>query len=197
LAKKKTARKKIEIFILSIVAIIILNYVTGTITDFLGMPFFLDTWATSLGVITRGFWVGTIGGVLYNLLMALTAWKNDPLPWIWAISSIWIAASTYIVWKWKWVNIEKPGKVLLGGLLIGFTNAIITTIISLIFFGGLGTHEPMVEIYRTISPVLGSGGFATFLSNLVIELADKTVSLFLAAIVFSSLPKKIISVFPK
>jgi energy-coupling factor transport system substrate-specific component len=50
-----------------------LNYVGGVIVELLKAPIWGDTWATMLGTLISGFWVGSIGGLLYNIIMAFSA----------------------------------------------------------------------------------------------------------------------------
>ena len=77
-----------------IIVVAILNFIGVKVAIFLKIPFFLDTWATSLGVMAGGLWVGLIGGVLYNLVM-ITVW--GPNAWVWAFVNIWVALAVYFL----------------------------------------------------------------------------------------------------
>ena len=176
------------LIISTIIGVALLNYVTGVISNFLSIPFFLDTWATSLGVLVGGLWIGMVGGVLYNLVMAATVWGIDS--WVWAFANIWIAIATFYFWKKDYINIQKPGKVLQAGIIIGLTSAIVTFLIAMIFFDGLPTYEGTKASFDAFLAATGSVPAASFLQHLITELGDKTASVFIAAIVFSSVPKK-------
>ncbi|MFC1768310.1 hypothetical protein ACFLZX_00975 [Nanoarchaeota archaeon] len=181
--------KKI-IFFGMIPIVVLLNYLTGVLSTYLGIPFFLDTWATSLGVMVAGLGVGLAGGVIYNIVMALTVWGFPA--WIWAFSNIWIAIITFILWKRNLIDIRRPGVVLLCGIIIGLTNSVVTIIIKFFAFGGLPTYAGTEPTYAAFLALTGSTIFATIGEHVTTELADKTVSIFIAAIVLSSLPKKFI-----
>ncbi|OVE74658.1 hypothetical protein BVX95_01640 [archaeon D22] len=179
---------KYLIMTVTVIIVALLNFLTGVVANFLHIPFFLDTWATSLGTMTAGPIIGGLGGIVHNLIMAGTVWGWSA--WVWMFSSIWIAFITWYFFKKGYLDISKPGKVLQAGLLIGLTNAIVTFLIAMIFFEGLPTYEGTRATFDAFLAATGSVPAASLLHHLVSELGDKTVSIFIAAIVFSVIPKK-------
>jgi len=179
---------KKTVFFLAIPLIAICNYVTGVIANYMAIPFFLDTWATSLGAMAFGLPVGIAGGVLYNFFMAGTVWGWDA--WVWTFSSIWVAFISYVLYRTGWIDIQKPFRLITAGFLIGFSNAFVATAISLIAFGGLPTYAGTEPTYRFFFAITQSRVLATFGENLLSELADKTVAIFIAAVVLAHIPKR-------
>jgi len=179
---KKTAL----IVVILIIAVATLNFLTALIVNTFNIPLFLDTWGTSLGVLVGGFWVGAVGGVLYNLVMAATLW--GPSAWVWSISSIWVAIATFFFLKHGFLDFRNPKKVIFAGLILGFTNALITFQISVFVFNSLPTYEPTAVINNFFFAATGSAQVATFLEHMVVEFFDKTTSLFIATGIASILP---------
>lgn len=186
-----TSGKRI-IFLLMIPIVAILNYIAVKIAIFLKIPFFLDTWATSLGVMAGGLAVGLTGGVLYNLYMGFFVWTENPNGWIWAFVNIWVALIVFFLFKKGWVNIRKPGKLLASAVLVGLTSAIVIIIILFTVWGGVETYEGVLPTYDALLDATGSKTIAAIGEKFITTPADQIVSLFLAAIVFSALPKNLI-----
>lgn len=168
-----------------ILAVVILNYIAVNIAIFLKIPFFLDTWATALGVMAGGFWVGLIGGVLYNLLMT-TIWGANA--WVWAFANIWVAIAVYFLFKKGWVSIKRPGLLFVSGLILGITEAIVVVIILFSAWGGVETYEGVLPTYEALLDATGSKVVAAIGEKFITIPADQIVSIFIAAIVFSSIP---------
>jgi len=70
---------------------VMLNLATSITMVAFHFPLFMDTWGTSLIVMTGGFWIGACAGVLYNLIMAYTFWGIPSV--LWAANSVLVAAS--------------------------------------------------------------------------------------------------------
>jgi len=171
-----------------IAAIVLLNFVSVNVATLLNIPFFLDTWGTSLGVMAAGLGVGLIGGILYNLLMAFTLWGADQ--WVWMFVNIWIALATYFFWKRGWIDIRKPGKLVLTGLVIGITEAAVILGILFGLLGGVEIYEGVLPTYEALLENTGSQITAAIGEKLITSPADQIVALFIASIVYSSLPKQ-------
>jgi len=195
--KKTPVNKTLFITIVLIVIVVILNYITALIVNTFNIPLFLDTWGTSLGVLVGGFGVGAIGGILYNLIMAATVW--GPSAWVWSISSLWIAISTFFFLKHNFLDIRNLKKLVFAGLVIGFTNALITFEITVFVFNSLPTYEPTAAINNFFFVATGNRGVAVFLEHMIVEFFDKTASLFIATGIASVIPYSFVKKkkFPK
>lgn len=177
------------LWIVMIPAVAALNYVTGVIVNTLKLPLFLDTWATSFGVLIGGLLLGATGGFLYNIIMAFTLWG---LPaWVWGFSNLFIAAITWLVMKWGLIDFQKPLKIVAAGIISGIGNSFVCLAISWIAFGLLPTYPATAPIYALF--LAWSGGnmvIAALGQSLAVEWADKTIALIMAVYAFSAIPKR-------
>lgn len=188
---ESTPGKRI-LFLIMIPVVALLNYLAVQVAIFLKIPFFLDTWATSFGVMAFGLPVGLAGGVLYNLYMGFFVWTENPLGWIWAFANIWVALSVFFLFKIGWINIKKPGKLLLSGLIVGLSETIVILIILFTAWGGVETYEGVLPTYDALLDATGSKTIAAVGEKFITTPVDQIVSLFMAAIIFSALPRKFI-----
>jgi len=183
---KPTGFVILQIVLIPVIAA--LNYVTGVIVNILKLPLFMDTWATMFGTVVAGLWVGAAGGFLYNIVMAFTVWG---LPaWVWGFINIYIAIITWVFWRIGWVNVKKPVKLLLAGILVGVTNVVPVTAISWLVFGLLPTYAGTAPIYAAILASTNSMLWASVGSSIIAEIPDKLISLILAAVVASRMPAR-------
>ncbi len=166
----------------TIIATVVLNYVTYRLAVFLDIPLFLDTWATGLATLIGGLAVGVFGGALYNVLLAILSGEWTAATW--GLSSAFVALAIWFFDKKGWLDIRKPSLVLSAGFLIAFGNAILSSLISLIIFGGFSTYKPTEGIYLFFFRVTDSMTAATLLHQLMVELADKTLVIFFVALLF-------------
>jgi hypothetical protein len=144
-----------------------------------GFPLFLDTWGTSLAVVTGGFWVGACAGVIYNLVMASTFWGLPSV--VWAADSVLVAAATYLFWKHGWVDVRKPGRLCAAGVVTGLVNTPLV-LVNIMLFRMTPSSGP-VAISEFLSGFVASPLVRDIASECLIEVADKTVSLVLAAVI--------------
>lgn len=170
-----------------------LNYVGGVIVELTKAPIWGDTWATILGTLISGFWVGAIGGFLYNIIMALTLWG---LPaWVWGTANVVIALITWVSMKLGWTDLKKPLKLIIPCIIFGFIYPIYTTAISIFIFGGGPLYKPLpAAVYASVLASTGDFWLANYAQNLVTEIPDKIISFIISLIIVSRVPKKFILV---
>jgi len=171
-----------------VILVAVLNYLTAIITYSVKLPLFIDTWATSLAVMVAGLWAGVAGGVLYNVAMAYFAWGTSQ--WVWAFSSIWVAFATWMLYKDGWISLKDPAKLLVAGLLLAITNTFIVFSISIMAFGKFPTYGSTIYIQEAIYRMLPNAAVASFAETLLVNVADKLISLSLATAVFLYVPDK-------
>ena len=185
----KTTIGKRTLFLIMIPVIALLNYLAVQVAIFLKIPFFFDTWATSFGVMAFGLGVGLAGGILYNLYM-MTVWGSGA--WVWAFVNIWVALIVYVLFRKGMLNIRKPGKVLLSAIIVGLSSAIVIIIILFAAWGGVETYQGVLPTYDILLSATGSKMIAAVGEKFITTPFDQIVSLFIAAIEYSSLPEKFI-----
>ncbi len=161
-----------------VLAAVMLNYATSILMVSLNLPFFLDSWGTSLAVLMGGLSAGIAAGIAYNLLMAFTVWGVSS--WVWIFSSIWVAVCTWHFWKNKWIDLHKPVKLLSASTATGTGSAILAVII--ISLARLPPYQGTLPVYELVYDYTGNSQMASLLEQLLVEITDKMICLTLAAI---------------
>jgi energy-coupling factor transport system substrate-specific component len=182
---------KAIIAVVLIPTIAALNYVGGVIVEALKAPIWGDTWATMLGTLIGGFWIGAVGGFLYNIIMALTVWG---LPaWVWGFCNIAIAAITWFMMKMKWTDLKKPITWVMMIVLFGLAYPVLTTAISIGVFGGGPLWKPLAAaVYTATLSSTGNFFLANYAQNAFTEIIDKPVSFIISLIIAQRIPKRFI-----
>jgi voltage-gated potassium channel len=157
---------------------VVLNMASSVVTMAAGIPLFLDTWGTSFAVITAGFPVGALAGILYNLIMAGTIWETSSL--VFAGSSLLVAALTWWFWKNGWVDLRRPERLIATGILTGVANTLLTVVLELVF--DIPLYSGTLAVYERILGVLGNPQAALVVMELLVEVTDKTFCIILAAV---------------
>ena len=172
-------------------AIAALNYVGGVIVEMLKLPIWGDTWATMLGTMISGFWVGAVGGFLYNIIMALTVWG---LPaWVWGFCNLSIAIITWVCMKMGWNDLKRPWTLIPAFLIFGFVYPIQCTAMSIFIFGGGPLPKPLAAaVYAATLSATGNFWLANYIQSVFTEIIDKNVSYIISLIIASRVPKRYI-----
>jgi hypothetical protein len=158
---------------------VMMNLATSITMVAFRFPLFLDTWGTSLVVMTGGFWIGACAGILYNLIMAYTFWGMPSV--LWAANSVLVAAATYFFWKRGWVDLKKPYLLCAAGIITGLVNTPLVMVNITLFH--LAPSAGPVAISQFLAGIIASPVIRDVLSECLIEIADKTLSLVLAAVI--------------
>lgn len=160
-----------------VAACVMLNYVTSAVVIQLKIPFFLDSWGTSLAVILGGWAPGVITALIYHFIISWLHWGWDA--WIWTFSSLLIAAATYFFYKEQWIRIDRPYRLLLAGVGTGFLNGLLVQF--LIYFSKMPPYQGTLPVYRFFLKVTSNQTFAALSEKMFVEVADKTISFMIAA----------------
>ena len=146
--------------------------------DDVHLPFFMDSWGTSLAVVLGGLWPGILSGVIYNLIMAFTFW--EPSAWVWMFCNILVAILTWIFVKWEWINLHKPLWLLAAGVITGALNSVAVWIIS--WTNGLLIYQGTMAVYHFFMSMTANQLLASAAEKIAVEVADKTIALLLVAV---------------
>jgi Ion channel len=157
---------------------VLLNFATSIIVLNIHIPFYLDSWGTSLAVIIGTLLCGVLAGVLYNAIMAFTYW--GPSYWVWMFSSILVAVLTWFFYKRGWVTLHKPLRLLAVGILTGVINASLS--IGIIFIFNLPPYEGTLVIHDFFYSQTGNMQIASLIENFLVEITDKTIAIIIAAV---------------
>lgn len=170
-----------------------LNYVGGVLVELTKAPIWGDTWASMLGTLISGFWVGAVGGFLYNIIMALTVWG---LPaWVWGTANIAIAFITWICIKMGWNDMKRPWTLIPAFILFGPVYTLYTTMVAILIFGGGPLWKPLpAAIYAAVLKSTGNFWLANYIQNLSTEIPDKWLSYIISLLIVSRIPRRFILV---
>ncbi len=157
------------------------DYLTSLLATALGLPFYLDSWATAAGVIVGGPVIGVVGGTVYNLLIAATAW--EPADVVWGASSVLVAACTWLFVRAGWIDILRPLRMVATGVATGVANGCLSLAIRTLILGDLRSVDAMLVFRRALETTLGSSRLALLVQSITIEVADKSVCIITAAAV--------------
>lgn len=157
---------------------IIFNFSTSVLMTRWQVPFFLDSWGTSLAVLLGGFWIGIFTAIFYHLLMAITFW--GPSSWFWLLNSIWIGAATWFLDHIGWTRPKHFFKLIAGGIGMGIVNAFVAH--GVMKFFHLKPDAGVLPVYNFFMKFVHNRLTASFSEKICVEIADKTVSLLLAAV---------------
>lgn len=160
-----------------------LNVVGGTINTALGLPTFLDMIGTAVVAILLGPWWGALVGVVSNIAGALIlgpvgipfALVNvaGALIWGYGVRSFGMGASA-------------PRFFLLNVVVALVTSAVAAPIVVFVFGGATGHPSDALTV---VFANAGQGLFTAVLaSNVLVTLADKTISGFVALSIIEALP---------
>lgn len=160
-----------------ILAAVMFNFVTSSLMIQTKLPFFLDSWGTSLAVMLGGWQAGVITAVLYHILICAAHWGWSS--WVWVLSSLLIVGGTWVFSRRNWTSIYRPGKMLMAGAVIGILNSALVQLI--IYVTDLPSYEGTLAVYRFFLRMTGNGTFAALAEKMFVEIGDKTLSMILAA----------------
>lgn len=160
-----------------IAACVMFNYVSAALIYNLHLPFFLDSWGTSLAVILGGWVPGMITAVLYHAIISWLHWGWTS--WVWVLSSLLIARLTWFFNARGWLRLDNPLPLIGAGMFSGFLNGILVQII--LYAAKFPPYQGTLPVYRFFLKVTSNGTFASLAEKMFVEVADKTVSLMIAA----------------
>jgi energy-coupling factor transport system substrate-specific component len=170
---------------------IAIDKIIGQLVLLLKLPVFLDTIGTVMVGVLAGPWAGALTGTLSNVIWGLIV---DPsfLPWFPVALAIGLVAgicANYGLFKSWW-------KVIIAGIIIALTAAIVSTPIAVYLFGGItGSGSSFITAYLLAT---GQGLVQAVLStNFLVEPVDKVATALLAWAIIKGLSRRYLSRFPR
>lgn len=161
-----------------------INIVGGVLVNVLRLPVFLDVIGTLLVAVLAGPWVGALAGVITNLVLGVT---TNPVwfPFLITNAAIGLAAG----WLAKRGFMRSWPKAIVMGILIMLVAVATSVPISVFLFGGVtGTGSSAVTAFflATGRDLLES----VFTSQVIVESADKILSVLVAFVIARSVPAR-------
>lgn len=182
--------KKLEKMVVFLIPLgIAVNFIGGQIVSLLKLPIFLD----SIGTVTVGALCGPVAGVIVgavtNLLMTITM----PASVLYITNNILVGLLSGVFGRMGFFR--SFSKSLFIGALFGFMCGSLGTLVTIMFFGGLGTGTTGM-----ITGFLMTFGIpiklANFASELFADTLDKIPTLIIAFIVIKRIPDRFLLKLP-
>ena len=179
--KKLTRIPRTYIYAL-IPACVALNFVGSYINGFLNLPLFLDMIGTAVAAMTIGPWWGAVAGATTNIIGGFT---GSPIGIPFAACNV-VGA---LVWGYgvRWGMGKSFVKYFILALLTALAVTLMAVPIYVFLFGGATGHYSDV----LTAAFLGMGQNliqSVFSSNILVSIADKLISSFVALAILQALP---------
>lgn len=182
-AKKKRSAEIPLTFVVALVPVAIaLNIVGGQINSALHLPTFLDMIGTAVVAIVLGPWWGALVGALTNIIASFI---SGPIGLPFAACNV-VGA---LVWgygvRWGWG--KKYWSFFLLNILVAFVVSSVAVPIYVFLFGGATGH--FADMITAAFLAMGQNLIVSvFSSNILVSLADKIISGFVALAIIEALP---------
>ncbi|MBC7878877.1 MAG: ECF transporter S component [Anaerolineales bacterium] len=170
---------------------IAINVAIGQLVLVLKLPVFLDSIGTVLVAVLCGPWAGALTGALSNVIWGI-AFDPGAFPW-WPVAFfIGFMAGKMAEWGF----FKSWWKVVVTGIVIALTAAIISTPISVYLFGGItASGSSFITAYLLQT---GQGIWSAVVSTAFLtEPVDKITTAMLAFAIIQGLPKRTVAGYPK
>jgi len=183
--KKVSTRIPITYVVALIPVAVAINYLGSTINGLLFLPLFLDMIGTAVVAIVLGPWWGAVVGALTNIIFAIT---GGP------ISLPFAACNVVGALVWGYGVKAGMGKKYWTYFVLALLAALAVTLtavpIYVFIFGGATGHyaDMMTAAFLAMGQNLW---VSVFSSNILVSLADKIISSFLALAIIEALPKNL------
>ncbi|EHF01433.1 MULTISPECIES: ECF transporter S component [Olsenella] len=164
-----------------------INYVGKLFASMLKLPLWLDSIGTCLSACMAGPVVGALSGFLTNVIYGLTM---DPISTVYGLTQAGIGIAVGLM-AWYGHMRKAPG-ILVAGLVAGLVAVCISTPLNMAFWGGSTGNVWGDAAFAA----MGSQGFlASAVDEIIVDLPDKIVVLFITAGIYKVLPKSLISLY--
>ena len=164
-----------------------INYVAKLFASVLKLPLWLGTLGTCISACLAGPIVGGIAGFLTNIIYGLTI---DPVSTVYSITAAAIGVSVGIAAHLKFLDTWQH--ILVTSLIVAMIAVIISTPLNMIYWGGTTGNVWGDAVFAAMG---SKGFFASFVDELVVDIPDKIVVLFIAVGIYKVLPKGLIALY--
>jgi len=182
----KSSRLTTMIIVLIPVAVGI-NYSGKFFAEVLKLPLWLDSIGTVLAAMLAGPIVGGISGAINNIIYGLTV---GPVSFMYALTSAGIGIVAGLLYKAK--MFENAFRALISGLIIAVVATVISVPINVIFWEGQTGNVWGDALFAFLRSKNVGIWLASFFNELVVDLVDKVLTVFIAYGIFRALPKSLI-----
>jgi energy-coupling factor transport system substrate-specific component len=180
--KKRTKRIPLTYVVALVPVAVALNIVGGQINTVLKLPTFLDMIGTAVVAIVLGPWWGALVGATTNIV---SSFISGPIGLPFAVCNVVGALIWGYTVRWGW------GKTFWGfgliNILVAFFVSLTAVPIYVFVFGGATGH--FADMMTAAFLAMGQNLLVSvFSSNILVSLADKIISGFVALAIIEALP---------
>lgn len=162
-----------------------INYVGKMFAAMLKLPLWLDSIGSCIAACLAGPIVGAISGVLTNIIYGLTL---DSISTVYGVTQAGIAIC---VGLFAWYGrFSKPSEIFVAGLCAGLVAVLISTPLNMIFWGGTTGNVWGDAVFAAMG---AQGYLASLADELVVDIPDKIVVVFVVAGIYRALPQNLLS----
>lgn len=180
--KKKSSRIPLTYVVALVPVAAALNIVGGQINTILHLPTFLDMIGTAVVAIVLGPWWGALVGAITNLVAAFI---SGPIGLPFAVCNVVGALIWGYTIRWGWG--KKFWSFFLINIAVAFFVSLTAVPIYVFLFGGATGH--FSDMMTAAFLAMGQNLFVSvFSSNILVSLADKIISGFVALAIIEALP---------
>lgn len=183
--KKKSSRIPLTYVVALVPVAAALNIVGGLINTALKLPIFLDMIGTAVVAIVLGPWWGALVGVITNVV---SSFISGPIGLPFAACNV-IGA---LVWGYgvRWGFGKKYWSYFLLNMVVAFFVSLVAVPIYVFIFGGATGH--FADLMTATFVAMGQNLITSvFSSNILVSLADKIISGFVALAIIEALPENL------
>jgi len=182
LAKKKGTRIPLTYVVALVPVAIALNIVGGQINTVLHLPTFLDMIGTAVVAIVLGPWWGALVGALTNVIASFI---SGPIGLPFAACNVVGALIWGYAARWGWC--KKFWSFFLVNIAVAFFVSLTAVPIYVFLFGGATGH--FADMMTAAFLAMGQNLIVSvFSANILVSLADKIISGFIALAIIEALP---------
>jgi energy-coupling factor transport system substrate-specific component len=170
---------------------IAIDWVGHTIATGLKLPLFLDSIGTILGGILAGPWVGGLAGFITNLISSGTI---DPIAAPYSIISLLLGFAAGIAGYLGWHR-RAPGWIALWLLCFAVASIGSTPLNIFLYKGQSGVVFSDTIVYAGLVKAHFPTQIAAYLDEAAVDLPDKLITVLVAVLIYSGLPRRYRSLF--
>ncbi len=163
-----------------------INYLGKLFAELLRLPLWLDSIGTVLSSMLAGPIIGSLTGIINNIIYGFTA---SPVSFVYAITSGVIGLVVGILAYKGWI--ASIGKALVLGLVVGVIAATVSTPLNIIFWGGQTGNIWGDALFATMIAHDMPQWLASFADSLVVDVPDKIATVLVGFLIFKNLPKNL------
>ena len=177
--------------IVLIPACIGINYLGKLFASVLKLPLWLDSIGTCIGAVLGGPIIGGICGAANNLIYGFTT--GDSITLVYALTSLGIGVAVGIMARLG--RMKKLSGAVLTACVAGFVAVLISTPLNILFWGGT-TGNLWGDAVFAWSQASGLPvALGSFLDEVIVDVPDKLITLFIVFAIIKGLPKKLTSLY--